>query len=32
MEAPAVIIIDPKYPHNVGAAIRACACFSRLNR
>ncbi len=20
-------MIDPKYPHNLGAAIRACACF-----
>jgi len=28
MEAPAIVIIDPKYPHNVGAAICACACFS----
>jgi tRNA(Leu) C34 or U34 (ribose-2'-O)-methylase TrmL len=28
MEAPAIVIIDPKYPHNVAAAIRACACFS----
>ena len=27
MEVPAVVIIDPKYPHNVAAAIRACACF-----
>ena len=27
MDLPAVIIIDPKYPHNVAAAIRACACF-----
>ncbi|HZR27588.1 MAG TPA: TrmH family RNA methyltransferase [Terriglobales bacterium] len=27
MDIPAVVIIDPKYPHNVGAAIRACACF-----
>ena len=22
-----MVIIDPKYPHNVAAAIRACACF-----
>jgi tRNA(Leu) C34 or U34 (ribose-2'-O)-methylase TrmL len=22
-----VLIIDPKYPHNVGNALRACACF-----
>jgi tRNA(Leu) C34 or U34 (ribose-2'-O)-methylase TrmL len=27
METPAIILIDPKYPHNVGAAIRACSCF-----
>jgi tRNA C32,U32 (ribose-2'-O)-methylase TrmJ len=26
METPAVLI-DPKYPCNVGAAIRACSCF-----
>jgi tRNA(Leu) C34 or U34 (ribose-2'-O)-methylase TrmL len=25
--APAVALIDPKYPHNVGAALRACACW-----
>ena len=24
---PAVALIDPKYPHNVGAALRACACW-----
>ena len=24
---PAVVLIDPKYPHNVAAAIRACSCF-----
>ncbi len=24
---PAVILIDPKYPHNVGAALRSCSCF-----
>ena len=23
----AVLLIDPKYPHNVGAAVRACAVF-----
>lgn len=23
----AVLLIDPKYPHNVGAAIRACSIF-----
>jgi tRNA(Leu) C34 or U34 (ribose-2'-O)-methylase TrmL len=27
METPAVVLIDPKYPHNVGATIRACSCF-----
>lgn len=27
MDAPGVVIIDPKYAHNVGAAIRACSCF-----
>ena len=24
---PSVILINPKYPHNVGAALRACSCF-----
>lgn len=24
---PAVALIDPKYPHNVGAAVRAASCF-----
>lgn len=24
---PAVALIDPKYPHNVGAALRACSCW-----
>ena len=24
---PAVALIDPKYPHNVRAALRACACW-----
>jgi tRNA(Leu) C34 or U34 (ribose-2'-O)-methylase TrmL len=24
---PAVTLYDPRYPHNVGAAIRACSCF-----
>lgn len=27
MEVPGVILIDPKYPHNVGGTIRACSCF-----
>lgn len=26
-EAPAVILVNPKYPHNVGGALRACSCF-----
>ena len=26
-KAPAVILINPKYPHNVGHAVRACACW-----
>lgn len=26
-EAPAVVLIDPRYPHNVGGALRACACW-----
>jgi tRNA(Leu) C34 or U34 (ribose-2'-O)-methylase TrmL len=25
--APAVALIDPKYAHNVGGALRACSCF-----
>lgn len=24
---PAVLLWNPKYPHNVGAAIRACSCY-----
>jgi tRNA(Leu) C34 or U34 (ribose-2'-O)-methylase TrmL len=24
---PAVVLIDPKYPHNVGAVVRAAACY-----
>jgi len=27
MKAPAVTLINPKYPHNLAAAIRACSCF-----
>jgi len=26
-ETPAIALINPKYPHNVGAAIRAASCF-----
>ena len=25
--APAVVLIDPKFPHNVGGALRACSCW-----
>ena len=25
--APAVVLIDPKFPHNVGAAVRAASCY-----
>jgi tRNA(Leu) C34 or U34 (ribose-2'-O)-methylase TrmL len=25
---PAIIMYNPKYPHNVGAAVRACSCFN----
>lgn len=25
--APAVVLVNPKYPHNVGAVIRAASCF-----
>jgi len=25
---PAIILHNPKYPHNVGAAVRACSCFN----
>jgi tRNA(Leu) C34 or U34 (ribose-2'-O)-methylase TrmL len=24
---PAIILIDPKFPHNVGAAVRAASCY-----
>ena len=27
MRAPGVVMIDPKFSHNVGATIRACSCF-----
>jgi tRNA(Leu) C34 or U34 (ribose-2'-O)-methylase TrmL len=25
--SPAVVLVDPKYPHNVGAAVRAASCY-----
>jgi tRNA(Leu) C34 or U34 (ribose-2'-O)-methylase TrmL len=25
--APAIVLIDPKFPHNVGAAVRAASCY-----
>ena len=25
--SPGVLLIDPRFPHNVGATIRACSCF-----
>jgi tRNA(Leu) C34 or U34 (ribose-2'-O)-methylase TrmL len=24
---PAILLVNPKYPHNVGAAVRAASCF-----
>lgn len=27
LRAPGVVLMDPKYSHNVGATIRACSCF-----
>jgi tRNA(Leu) C34 or U34 (ribose-2'-O)-methylase TrmL len=27
LRAPGIVLIDPKFPHNVGATIRACSCF-----
>lgn len=27
LKAPGVVLINPKFPHNVGATIRACSCF-----
>lgn len=26
-KAPAVVLCDPRYPHNVGAAVRAASCY-----
>ena len=25
--APAIVPVDPKFPHNVGAAVRAVSCY-----
>lgn len=25
--APAIVLVNPKFPHNVGAAVRAASCF-----
>lgn len=25
--APAIVLIDPKYPHNVGAVVRTASCY-----
>ena len=27
IDPPAVVLCDPKYPHNVGAVLRVCSCF-----
>lgn len=27
LKTPSVVLINPKYPHNVAGAIRACSCF-----
>jgi tRNA(Leu) C34 or U34 (ribose-2'-O)-methylase TrmL len=27
MNPPGIVLINPKYPHNVAATIRACSCF-----
>ena len=27
LRAPGVVLINPKFPHNVGGTIRACSCF-----
>lgn len=27
LPAPAIVLIDPKYPHNVGQIIRAASCY-----
>jgi tRNA(Leu) C34 or U34 (ribose-2'-O)-methylase TrmL len=25
---PAIVLVDPKFPHNVGAAVRAASCYA----
>jgi tRNA(Leu) C34 or U34 (ribose-2'-O)-methylase TrmL len=30
-DTPSIVLINPKYPHNVGAALRACSCFGAKN-
>jgi hypothetical protein len=25
--APAIVLVDPKFPHNVGATVRAASCY-----
>jgi tRNA(Leu) C34 or U34 (ribose-2'-O)-methylase TrmL len=27
MATPGIVLVNPKYPHNVAATIRACSCF-----
>ena len=27
LRTPGVVLVDPKFSHNVGATIRACSCF-----
>jgi len=27
LDAPAIVLIDPKYPHNVGQVVRVACCF-----
>ena len=27
LKTPGMVLINPKFPHNVGATIRACSCF-----
>ena len=29
---PAVALVDPKFPHNVGAAVRAASCYGPRRR